>query len=132
MAQASTWAIAVRLLAWIGLIALALLSWLPGDEMIRSGLGGRLEHVLAYACVSSVVALAYSSRIGFKALAALLTLYAGVLEIGQIFAAGRHAAVLDFLASTTGILIGTSLHTFIRTGARRRRTWHHFLSSLTD
>ncbi|EPY01677.1 hypothetical protein [Magnetospirillum fulvum] len=132
MAQASIRSIAVRLLAWIGLIGLALLSWLPGDEMIRSGLDGRIEHVMAYAGISTLVALAYARRIGLKAVAALLILYAGMLEIGQIFAFGRHAALWDAFASGTGILIGTALHPLIRSGARRRRPLHHFLSSLTD
>jgi len=132
MAQPSTRAFTARLLAWCGVTALAFLSWFPGDDMIRTGINGRIEHVLAYAGVTCLVTLAYASRIGFKAIAILMALYAGLLEIGQTVAIGRHAAIWDFLASCVGILIGSSLHTLVRTGARRRRTLHHFLSSLTD
>jgi len=29
-------------------VALVLLSWLPGDEMVRTGANGRAEHAVAY------------------------------------------------------------------------------------
>jgi hypothetical protein len=130
--QIAYWRAAVRLSAWACLIMLALLSWLPGDEMIRSGLNGRLEHTLAYTCAGSIVALAYAGRFGLLGVTCTLTIYAGVLEIGQGFVVARHPSLLDFLASTSGILIGSAFHPVLRTGVRRRHGLRHLLASLAE
>ena len=37
-----------RLAAPACLVLLAILSWLPADEMIRTGMDGRIEHFIAY------------------------------------------------------------------------------------
>jgi VanZ family protein len=37
-------------------------------------------------------------------MAALLGAYAGILELGQMYVPGRHAALLDWLASSGGVL----------------------------
>jgi VanZ family protein len=37
-------------------------------------------------------------------IAAILCAYAGVLELGQICIPGRHAALFDWLASSSGVL----------------------------
>ncbi|CCG41440.1 VanZ family protein [Magnetospirillum molischianum] len=100
--------------------------------MIRTGLDGRIEHVLAYACITSLVALVYANRVGLKAIAITLTLYAGVLEIGQNFTSSRNAAFGDFLASSTGILIGIFLYIIVRIRVRRRRTRNCLSSQLID
>jgi VanZ family protein len=131
-AQATNRVIAIRLLAWLSLLALALLSWLPGELMIRLSLDGRIEHALAYTCATAFVALAYAGRIGLKPMAVLLMIYAGLLETGQIFMIERHAALWDFLASCSGIAIGCGVHTAVRSWAHRRRPIQHFLSSLAD
>jgi hypothetical protein len=38
----------LRVAAWACVVLLAVLSWLPADEMIRTGVDGRIEHVVAY------------------------------------------------------------------------------------
>jgi VanZ family protein len=35
---------------------------------------------------------------------ASLCAYAGILELGQMYIPGRHAAVLDWIASSSGVL----------------------------
>ena len=45
-----------RVLTWAGIAALAVLSWTPGDYMIRTGADGHLEHVAAYVLASAVAA----------------------------------------------------------------------------
>ncbi len=95
-----------RFAAWACLVLLMVLSWLPGEEMIRTGLNTRIEHAVAYMGTMLVVGAAYGIRLGSFRLAALLIAYAGVLELGQIYVPGRHSAVLDFAASASGVIAG--------------------------
>ena len=92
-----------RVVAWFSIAVLALASWLPGDEMIRTGADGRLEHAAAY--LTSALAMFTAYRLRPKWLVAILMVsYAGILEIGQILVPGRHPAILDWLASSSGVL----------------------------
>jgi hypothetical protein len=97
---------AVRVIAWICIVALAALSLLPAEMMIRTGLNGRLEHVLAYAGTSFIVMFAYTPRHRIAALALLLITYAAILEIGQLLSPGRHPSIWDFGAGSLGVLVG--------------------------
>ena len=86
--------------------ALALLSWMPGEYMVRTGvLSGREEHFLAY-MISAVVVFYPRPRLSPASLALFYVLLAGVLEIGQNFVPGRHPAAADFLASSAGAIFG--------------------------
>ncbi len=73
--------------------------------MIRTGFDPRLEHVFAYLVASIAVSLAYR-RLLSKRLAPSMMAYAAVLEAGQLLVAGRHAGVLDWIASSTGAVCG--------------------------
>jgi VanZ family protein len=96
-----------RFAAWTCLVLLAVLSWLPSEEMIRTGLNTRIEHAVAYMGTMLAVAAAYGIRLGLIRLAGMLIAYAGVLELGQIYSPGRHSSVLDFAASSCGVVAGT-------------------------
>lgn len=91
------------------LVALLFLSLTPGPYMVRSGADSRLEHVAAYAGSTMIVAAAYRERFSALAIALLLVAYAGLLETGQLFVPGRHASLLDWGASSTGVIIGSVL-----------------------
>jgi VanZ family protein len=101
--------LALRVAAWVILAATAILCLLPGDEMVRTGMSGRIEHFGFYAGAAAVVGAAYLQRLAPAALAGALVAYAGVLEIGQIWVPGRHSSVWDWLASSGGILLGILL-----------------------
>lgn len=85
---------------------LVALSWLPGDEVVRTGVSGRGEHVIAYFGTAVIMALAYRERLGLRIQALLLVVLAGILEVGQLFAPGRTPAILDFAASSAGAVLG--------------------------
>jgi VanZ family protein len=95
-----------RLGAWTCVILLAVLSWLPAEDMIRSGVDGRIEHFIAYMGTMIFVGAAYALRLGSLRTAAMLIGYAGILELGQNFSTGRHSSVLDFAASSSGVIAG--------------------------
>ena len=92
-----------RFVAWFSIAVLGVASWLPAEEMIRSGADGRLEHAAAYLISGLAVFTAYPRRLKWL-IAILMTCYAGILEFGQLLVPGRHAAILDWAASSGGVL----------------------------
>ena len=54
----------LRLPAWGCVILLAVLSLLPAEEMVRTGVDGHLEHVIAYAGTAFLFGLT-SARVPF-------------------------------------------------------------------
>jgi VanZ family protein len=95
--------VALRFIAWACVIGLAVASWTPGQEVVRTGFNTRLEHMAAYLIAGIAVIIAYPRRPTWS-IAAILSAYAGILELGQIYVPGRHAALLDWLASSSGVL----------------------------
>src|SRR5258708_20085356 len=98
--------IAVRIGAWGCVALLAILSWLPGDDMVRTGIDGRIEHVIAYLGTMFMMGAAYAPRMGLARPGALLIAYAGMLEVGQNFSPGRHASPFDFGATSFAVILG--------------------------
>ena len=98
-----------RALTWGCVVLLAVLSLIPGDYMVRTGAPGDLEHFVAYLGTGVIASLGYARRMGYLVPAALLCAYAGVLEIDQNFAPGRHPDFIDFAFSSAGILTGLLL-----------------------
>jgi VanZ family protein len=92
-----------QLFAWACVTGLAIASWTPGQEMVRTGLNTRLEHVAAYLIAGVAVITAYPRRSPWL-IGALLCTYAGILELGQLYIPGRHAALLDWFASSSGVI----------------------------
>ncbi|WP_428673805.1 hypothetical protein [Reyranella sp.] len=93
---------------------LVLLSWLPGDEMVRTGASGRLEHVVAYFGTAIVMALAYRERPRLLVQTLLLIALAGILESGQLYMPGRTAALFEFASSSAGAGLGGLLMRALR------------------
>ncbi|MDQ2082031.1 VanZ family protein [Xanthobacteraceae bacterium Astr-EGSB] len=107
--------------AVIGVTAIVVLSWIPGDLRPKTGGGRTLEHACAYFVVAGVLAVVCPPLRGFLA-ACGLVLIAAVLEIGQLWVPGRDATLSDFLASAAGALLGAALTTAVaRLKAGRHR-----------
>ena len=96
----------LRVFALLLIVVLAVLSWLPAQSIVRTGMVGQLEHLIAYAGTTVVVALAFHRRLPLRAQCGLLILLAGILEVGQLYAPGRQASVVDFAFSVAGTLLG--------------------------
>lgn len=92
--------------AWFSIMLIAILSLLPGDEMVRTGLPTKLEHVAAYAGSAAVATVAYGHRHGSMRIIGFFWAYAGILEYLQRFSPGRHPSIWDFAASGFGALCG--------------------------
>jgi VanZ family protein len=98
------------LAAWSCIFALAVLSLVPKEHMLRTGFGGHLEHILAYMGTAAVVASAYGFTRRLHVAIGLIA-YAGALELLQNFSPGRTPAVEDFACSSIGVLLGVALFT---------------------
>ena len=89
--------------AWFCVALTAVLSLLPATEMARTGFSGKLEHAIAYAGTALLLCLRYRGPVR---VAASLVTYAVALELLQAVSPGRTPALLDWLASSSGSLIG--------------------------
>jgi VanZ family protein len=98
--------LSLRVLTWCCVILLAVLSLLPAQQMVRTGLPGRLEHFVAYAGSAAVAMAGYGASRGGMQIIGGFWVYAGILEYLQHFSPGRHPAIKDFVASALGALCG--------------------------
>ena len=96
----------LRVLTWCCVVLLAVLSLLPAEEMVRTGLPGRLEHFVAYAGSAAIAMAGYGESRGGVEIIGGLWVYAGILEYLQHFSPGRHPTIKDFAASALGALCG--------------------------
>jgi VanZ family protein len=106
--------VALRPAFFACLVLLVLLSWLPGDAMVRTGIGGQVEHAVAYFGTAVIMALAYREWPRLHVQTLLLVVLAGILEVGQLYVPGRSSAFLDFAASSAGVIIGGLLMWLVR------------------
>jgi VanZ family protein len=108
--------VAMRIIAWACVMGLAVASWTPGQEMVRTGFD-KLEHTTAYLMAGIAVLAAYPQKPPWL-IAVLLGVYAGLLELGQMYIPGRHAALLDWLASCGGVVCACITVFFYRSRTR--------------
>jgi VanZ family protein len=96
-----------RLAAWTCIAAIAALSLAPVGTvaMVRTDLGGHIEHAIAYAGTTFLAAAAYGR---WRRVVAGLLVYAGTLEMLQHFSPGRTPSVVDYLFSAVGVVAGAA------------------------
>jgi len=96
----------LRIASWAAVVLLALLSLVPGTLRPHVMASGHIEHFAAYFLTASVWALAYRGWSKAILIAFLLSAYAGVLEILQLWVPGRVSQFSDFLISANGAWAG--------------------------
>jgi VanZ family protein len=92
-----------QVLAWLGALALAIASWTEGDYMVRTGMNTLHEHATAYFLTAIAFMVGYPDR-PLRSIALGLSVYAAVLEAGQLLAPGRHPSLVDWSWSVSGVL----------------------------
>jgi leader peptidase (prepilin peptidase) / N-methyltransferase len=92
-----------RFAGYAGVLAIVVLSLVPGQWRPSIGLAKAFEHAIAYSIVAAVLALAGGAR---RPQILLLVALAGALEIGQAWVPGRDSNPTDFIGSSAGILLG--------------------------
>ena len=87
---------------------------MPAQQMVRTGLPGRLEHFVAYAGSAAIAMAGYGASRGTIQIIGGFWVYAGILEYLQHFSPGRHPAIGDFAASALGALCGGLVIALVR------------------
>ena len=95
-----------RVSTWCCVVLLAVLSLLPAQDMVRSGMPGQVEHLIAYSGSAIVATAGYQQSQGAFRIIGLLCIYAAILEVLQHLSPGRHPSIGDFAASALGALAG--------------------------
>ena len=104
----------LRVVTWCCVLGLAVLSLLPAQDMVRTGLPSRVEHLIAYAGSAAIAMAGYGATQGAPQIIGGFWVYAGVLEYLQHFSPGRHPAIGDFAASAFGALCGGLVIALVR------------------
>jgi VanZ family protein len=95
----------LRACAWFCVALIAVLSLIPDEMEARTGLPGKVEHLISYAGTAGLLRLGYPSWVGWRIVAALFV-YAGCLEVLQGFVPGRSPSLDGALASGAGAILG--------------------------
>jgi hypothetical protein len=89
-----------RIVAWISILAIIILSVVPAADRPVTGAGQLLEHLMAFAIVGGAFAIGY--RLSLMRLMLLAVFFCAAIELLQIPLPTRHARVSDFLIDTAG------------------------------
>jgi hypothetical protein len=93
-----------RGVGWLAVLAIAILSLVPGEIRPATGAPAQLEHAVAYAGTAFLLLTGYQ-----RPLLTIIPLlgYGACLEAAQILVPGRYPLINHYLASAAGVLIGT-------------------------
>jgi len=93
------------LAAWSLAATIVVLSLVPPNLRPESGIPHELEHFLMFLATGLAFGLSYDARYGL--LAMKLAVFAGAVELAQLFAPGRHARFSDFLIDAVAVCAGS-------------------------
>jgi len=117
IARSNRMLLVVRLLAWILLAAIVVLSLVPPTLRPVTPLSHTLEHAGLFFITGALFGLGYPNHavlLNFGAIAFCLG-----IEIAQLFIPGRHARLADFFADVIAALAGVLVA--VVAGSMRRR-----------
>jgi hypothetical protein len=92
--------VVARALAWIGILAVIVLSVVPAADRPVTGAGQLFEHFTAFALVAGAFAIGFGLRI--IRLLFLAFFFCGAIELLQVPLPTRHARVSDFVIDFVG------------------------------
>jgi VanZ family protein len=98
-----------RTAGFFGVLAIIVLSLAPGTYRPHTGMPGEAEHFIAYYSTAFALALGFQSKASRVVIALGLTLWAGSMEVLQLWVPGRHSAIIDAVISSLGGLLGIAL-----------------------
>jgi VanZ family protein len=100
-----------HLIGWVGVIAIIVLSLLPGGTRPRMHLFTitQWEHFAAYIVTAALLAQGRTNRAHYFLIGLFLSALAAVLEVGQIWVPGRDAKLSDWVAGASGAWTGVAI-----------------------
>ncbi len=105
-----------RISAWVLAAIIVVLSLAPPGLRPETGAPADLEHFAIFATTGLAFGLGYDRKHGVIAI--LLVVFAGAIEIAQLFVPGRHARLSDFIVDALAACIGLLAASLIA-GVRR-------------
>jgi VanZ family protein len=99
----------LHFLGWIAVLALVILSLVPGDLRPHTGYPNLVEHFIAYFGAAFLLTIGVITPRRSIGIVLLLTICAVAMEIIQNFVPGRDPAVTDALSGTFGAIAGALL-----------------------
>jgi hypothetical protein len=100
--------------AWLAVLAVIVLSVLPGKMRPHILGNDYFEHFIAYFTVGSLLAIGYMRPVQLLSSGVLLALCSGLLEFVQLCIPGRTASVGGFATSTIGVWTGLLVIVVVR------------------
>jgi len=93
-----------KIASWTLAAAIIILSVVPPSLRPETGVPHEIEHFMMYAVTGFAFGVAYELR--YVTLAIFLVLFAGLVEIAQLFVPGRHARLSDFIVDALAMCVG--------------------------
>ena len=103
---------AIRLAAWSLAATIVVVSLVPPNLRPETGAPHDFEHFVIFAATGLAFGLGYDTRRDL--LGTQLVVFAGAVEIAQLFVAGRHARFSDFLVDAVAACAGSIIAPLIR------------------
>lgn len=106
--------IALRILLVLELIGICYLSLKSPDGGVQVKLNDKVGHFIGYSILSLNTFLVFGFKTTKKGMSLIFGLLGlgGLLEIFQGFVPGREVSMMDIVANSTGVLIGTALYSW--------------------
>ena len=99
----------------VGVVVVILLSLTPAAELpLHPNIWDKAQHFLAYGVLGFCGAIGFPRPMPLRRVAGGLVLLGGLLEVGQIFVAGRQGSVGDAVANGLGVAAGIALVLLVR------------------
>ncbi|MEW6642049.1 MAG: hypothetical protein AB1586_16205 [Pseudomonadota bacterium] len=102
-------AVMLRTGGWLAVLAVVVVSLLPGSLRPHVLPNNYEEHFAAYLITGCILGAGYPGPRLRLLFAAALAVGAGALELSQVFIAGRTASIADFAAGVAGGWLGLHL-----------------------
>jgi VanZ family protein len=103
----------------VGVVVVAALLLMPGEDLPETGLWDKLEHTLAFAALTVLGILAFPKRGDAPLLMVGLITFGTVCEILQRFVPGRESSLADATANAIGVLVAAGLCRVVRSASTR-------------
>ena len=107
----------LRAAAWLLIAIVVALSLLPPQFRPVSGAPHDVEHFAMFVITGLVFGFGYPRHHLYQAGA--LVVFAGIVELAQIWIPGRHARLVDFVVDATGVALGVAIAWLAERAARR-------------
>ena len=95
-----------RMVGWACIVAIVVVSLVPGDTRPDTGLPGQIDHIISYCGTAGLLGLGYPTAKSRLGMIVMLTSLAATLEVAQRWIPGRHPQFIDFAASVAGTCLG--------------------------